>query len=99
MISSVRWTAEALARLEDIKLYIAQDNPAAAKNQIEKLLERAALLVAAPRSGRMVPGYEDENVREILEAPYRIIYYLHEDYIEILSVMHYRQRLPRKQDL
>jgi plasmid stabilization system protein ParE len=46
-----------------------------------------------------VPDYQDEAVREILEAPYRIIYYLNGDYIEILSVMHYRRLLPRKRDL
>ena len=98
-MASLRWTSEALGRLEDIELYITQDNPAAAKNQISKLLDRAAQLVVAPRSGRVVPDYQDEDVREILEAPYRIIYYLNGDYIEILSVMHYRQLLPRKQDL
>jgi len=70
------WTSEALGRIEDIELYITQDNPAAAKNQISKLLDRAAQLVVAPRSGRVVPDYQDEDVREILEAPYRIIYYL-----------------------
>jgi len=46
-----------------------------------------------------VPDYQDEQVREVLEAPYRIIYYLNGDYVDILSVMHYRQLLPRKRDL
>jgi toxin ParE1/3/4 len=98
-MASLRWTSEALGRLEDIELYITQDNPTAARNQISKLLDRAGQLVVAPRSGRVVPDYQDADVREILEAPYRIIYYLNGDYIEILSVMHYRQLLPRKQEL
>jgi len=96
---SVRWTAEALGRLEDIELYVAKDNPAAAKKQIVRLLARATQLTVAPRSGRTVPDYEDEQVREVLEAPYRIIYYLSGNHIDILSVMHYRQLLPRKRDL
>jgi plasmid stabilization system protein ParE len=98
-MASLRWTSEALGRLEDIELYVAQDNPAAAKKQIAKLLDRATQLVVAPRSGRTVPDYQDEQVREILDAPYRIIYYLNGDCVEILSVMHYRQLLPRKRDL
>ena len=98
-MASIRWTSEALGRLEDIELYITQENSAAAKNQIAKLLDRAAQLVVAPRGGHTVPDYHDEDVREILEAPYRIIYYLNGDYVEILSVMHYRQLLPRKRDL
>ena len=75
-MASLRWTSEALGRLEDIELYITQDNPAAAKNQISKLLDRAAQHVVAPRNGRVVQDYQDEDVREILEAPYRIIYYI-----------------------
>jgi plasmid stabilization system protein ParE len=98
-MASIRWTSEALGRLEDIELYITPDKPTAAKNQITKLLDRAAQLVVAPRSGHTVPDYQDEDVREVLEAPYRMIYYLNGDYIEILSVMHYRQLLPRKRDL
>ena len=98
-MASIRWTSEALERLEDIELYVTQDNPTAAKKQIAKLLDRTAQIAVAPRSGRTVPDYQDEQVREVLEAPYRIIYYLNGDYVEVLSVMHYRQLLPRKRDL
>jgi len=73
---SIYWTSEALARLEDIELFVAQDRPSAAKKLIAKLLERAAQIEVAPLSGRMVPDYQDEQIRELLEAPYRIIYYL-----------------------
>ena len=30
-MASIRWTSEALQRLEDIELYVAQDNPSAAR--------------------------------------------------------------------
>jgi plasmid stabilization system protein ParE len=63
------------------------------------LLDRAAQLVVEPRSGRTLPDCQDEQVREVLEAPYRIIDYLNGDYVDILSVMYYRQLLPRKRDL
>ena len=98
-MASIRWTSEALGRLEDIERYVAKDNPSAARQQIARLLDRAEQLVVAPHSGRTVPDYQDEQVREVLEAPYRIIYYLNGDYVEILSVMHYRQLLPRKRHL
>jgi plasmid stabilization system protein ParE len=41
-----------------------------------------------------VPEYEDGAVREILEAPYRIIYRVTSDEIQILTIMHNRQLLP-----
>lgn len=47
----------------------------AARKQINKLLDHIAQLVVAPHSRRTVPDHQDEQVREVLEALYRIIYY------------------------
>jgi len=47
-----------------------------------------------PMSGRKVPEYELENIREIIEKPYRIIYRIRKDRIDILAVMHGAQLLP-----
>ncbi|MCK7494445.1 MAG: hypothetical protein MZW92_27135 [Comamonadaceae bacterium] len=43
-----------------------------------------------------MPEYRREDIRELLEQPYRIIYRFTPDMVTILSVMHYRQLLPRK---
>lgn len=93
---SVTWTPEALARLEDIEAYIANDAPIVAKEVIARLLERSRQLKTSPLSGRAVPEYPREDLRELLERPYRIIYRITDARIEILTVMHYRQLLPRK---
>ena len=37
-----------------------------------------------------------DDLRELLERPYRIIYRITPERIEILTVMHYRQLLPRQ---
>lgn len=92
----VAWTPEALARLEDIEAYIANNAPTVAKEVITRLLERSRQLETAPLSGRAVPEYPREDLRELLERPYRIIYRITAARIEILTVMHYRQLLPRK---
>jgi plasmid stabilization system protein ParE len=47
-----------------------------------------------PRAARVVPEYRVEAVREVFERPYRIIYRIKADEIEVLTVMHYRQLLP-----
>lgn len=44
--------------------------------------------------GRKVPDYDDEYVREIQENPYRIIYYVSDTAVYILSVMHHKQVIP-----
>jgi toxin ParE1/3/4 len=33
-------------------------------------------------------------VREILERPYRILYCIKQDRVDVITVMHYRQLLP-----
>ncbi len=38
-------------------------------------------------------AFADDEVRELLERPYRIIYRVSAAGIEILTVKHYRQRL------
>ncbi|MDP2186762.1 MAG: type II toxin-antitoxin system RelE/ParE family toxin [Erythrobacter sp.] len=47
-----------------------------------------------PHAGRRVPEYQIDTLREVLERPYRIIYRIQPDEIEVLTVMHYRQLLP-----
>ena len=63
---------------------------------IARLLARSRQLESAVLSGREVPEYRREDIRELLERPYRIIYRYIPERVTILTVMHYRQLLPRK---
>lgn len=91
----VYWTPEAIARLKDIQVYIVnQHTPKAAKRVVAGLLSRVRQLEEAPLSGHQMPDYPNDDLRELLEKPYRIIYRITEQQIEILTVMHYRQLLP-----
>jgi len=42
----------------------------------------------------MVPELRRTDLREVLERPYRIIYLIGSDRIDILTIVHYRQLLP-----
>jgi plasmid stabilization system protein ParE len=95
-MARVVWTPEAISRLDDIDAHIALDSPANAKEMIARLLRRTRQLETAALSGRKVPEYRREDIRELLERPYRIIYRFTPDQVTILTVMHYRQLLPRK---
>ncbi len=92
----VVWTPEAISRLEDIEAYIAVDSSTNAKEMIARLLVRTRQLETAALSGREVPEYRRDDIRELLERPYRIIYRFTKERVTILTVMHYRQLLPRK---
>ena len=41
---------------------------------VDKITSRPEQIAEQPFSGRKVPEYDAEDIREIIEAPYRIIY-------------------------
>ena len=86
----VLWTDAAVAQLETIYDYLAQTSPEYARRIIDRLTKRSKHIAAFPFSGRMVREYELNEVREIIEGTYRIIYLIKEDeeQIEILAVIH-----------
>ena len=90
----VHWTDRAKTRLRLIHDHIAKDAPLVASQVVVRLLQRSILIGDLPSSGRAVPEYQREDVREVLERPYRIIYRVLPDRIDIITVMHYRQLLP-----
>jgi addiction module RelE/StbE family toxin len=93
-MSRVHWTQEARSRLRAIERYIERDSPKAAKAVVTRILGQSRQLETAPLSGRRVPELGRREVRELLERPYRIIYRVVDDRVDVLTVMHYRQLLP-----
>ena len=84
---NIRWTAEAVANLENICLHIAEDNPSAAHKTVNIIYERIEELVAFPNRGRQ--GRE-EGTRELVLAPlpYIVIYRVKDSTVEILYINH-----------
>jgi plasmid stabilization system protein ParE len=89
-MAELRWTLEALDWLEDIQRYIEQDNPQAAENVIDGILQKAEVLTAFPDIGTRLRIVPEGEVRMILYGHYRIAYLCRNDtdLIEILGVFH-----------
>jgi plasmid stabilization system protein ParE len=81
----IRWTAEAADQLEAAVKRIQQDNPTAARNIAQKVVDRIEQLVAFPGLGR--PG-EVKETRELVSPPYVVVYRSTEEIVEILYVWH-----------
>lgn len=61
-------------------------------------MSRSEQLAAFPRSGRMVPEYEIEEVRQVFESSYRLIYLIKAEQLEVLAVIHTsRKGLPQEE--
>ena len=87
------WTDTARSHLDAIYHFIEQDSPAYAKRMVDRLTRRSQQIGNFPLSGRSVPEYEMEQIREVIEGPYRIIYYIKPDQIDILAVLHGAQNI------
>jgi len=84
------WSPAARDDLHDIVVFIARDNPERAMSFGYQLISETDRLQTFPRLGRVVPEYENEDLREIILRPYRIVYRVnHERKVcEIARVWH-----------
>lgn len=90
----VHWTNTALGHLLSIYEYIGQNSPAYADRVVERLTRRSEQIETFPEAGRRVPEYDREDVREVTEKPYRIIYRIKKEQIDVLAVFYSAQPLP-----
>ncbi len=96
-MAKVRWTPQAADDLDAIAEFIGQDSEHYARLFVMDVLQAIERLVDLPRIGRVVPEINDSDIRELVLGSYRIIYRLHTELAEILTVHHGTQLLdPRK---
>jgi toxin ParE1/3/4 len=90
------WSPAARDDLHDIVGFIARDNPERAMSFGFELISETDRLQNFPESGRIVPEYQNRNLRELIFRPYRIVYRLnHERKVcEIARVWHSARGTP-----
>ncbi|MEQ1486821.1 type II toxin-antitoxin system RelE/ParE family toxin [Methyloglobulus sp.] len=89
----LRWSERAVNDLIAIQRYITQDSPQTAKKWVAKLRQRARSATDAPLAGRVVPEFNQNDIREVFQGNYRIVYHVHDDGILILTVFEGHQLL------
>ena len=55
---------------------------------VDRLTSRTVQIGQFPFSGEFVPEYRNEQIREVIEYSYRIIYYVESEVIYVLAVVH-----------
>jgi len=85
----INWTFQAKDDLKTIAEYISKDSKQYAKLQVIRLNNRTKILKTQIRAGKIAPEIDQENIRELIEGNYRIIYKIVEDnQIDILTIHH-----------
>ncbi len=90
---SLNWTEIAFQDLQLIHEYISSDSKVYAQRVIDKIISRVDQLESFPKSGRVVPEFNSDIIRELLEGNYRIIYKIYSDNISIIRIHHSSQQL------
>jgi toxin ParE1/3/4 len=93
---TVRWSETSERDLKGIVEYIAKEGPSRAYEVISNIKEKASNLHSFPCRGRIVPELQDQGItqyRELIVAPWRIIYRISEKMVYVLSVLDSRQNV------
>ena len=92
----VLWTDAARQDLEEIVDFIAIDSPETALSILDRLESRCARLQRFPQRGRIVPELRAAEIlsyREIIEAPWRIVYRYERNRVFVMAILDARRDL------
>jgi toxin ParE1/3/4 len=87
-MAEVVWSPRAIDDVRAIATYIAEDSVAYAKSVAQKIVANTRKLATFPMSGRVVPEFGDEQIREVFAYSYRIIYRVEGETVTIAAVVH-----------
>lgn len=93
MARRIRWSPKAADGFEEICNYIAMDSVHYARIFAKKVNALIKEIPRFHRAGRIVPEYQDENLRERIFQNYRIVYRINGDVIEIVVISHSARQL------
>jgi toxin ParE1/3/4 len=90
------WTHTALADLDNIHRYIAQDSLFYADSFCLEILDAVDQIEKFPKIGRKVPEWNEDRTREVVVKDYRVVYQASMLRIEILTTIHGAKLLKRE---
>jgi len=82
------WSPDAAADLEAICEYISKDSEYYARVFAQGVINAVERLPIFPESGRIVPEYNQKDLRELIFQNYRIVYRIKSDAVEIVTITH-----------
>ena len=68
--------------------YIARDSEHYSRIFAQGIINVIKKLQIFPESGRIVPEYNQKDIREVIFQNYRIVYITKSDVVEIITIMH-----------
>lgn len=90
------WAPSARLDLRELASYIAESRPMAAGRFVRQIFRLVEQVSDFPESGRIVPEFDDPNIREVIRKPCRIVYRVksQEQVVEIARIWHAARGIP-----
>jgi plasmid stabilization system protein ParE len=90
---NLNWTATAIATLDSISRYLAEEADERTARVMEgRIITKVGEIPSFPKSGRAVPELNTPEIREVFVGSYRIVYQLDSvespTRIDVLGVVH-----------
>ncbi len=83
----ITFAVSAVGDLEAIRTWYANEQiPEVGERLLAKIVSAVERLVDFPESGRIVPEFGIDNLREILYPPVRIVYRIDKDCVRVVRV-------------
>ena len=90
----LRWSPRSVDDLEAIHDFIARDSSRYADLVSQRIVAAAERLVEFPEIGRIVPEVGESRLRELIVRPFRIVYRVRVDFVEIVTVFRGSREFP-----
>jgi addiction module RelE/StbE family toxin len=90
-MAKVIWSQTAIDDLVSIAEYIEKGSLYYSKLVTQQIYNSVSRLENFPYSGRKIPEFNIENLREVIYQNYRIFYYVESDQVSILTIVHSKQ--------
>ncbi|MFZ5519502.1 MAG: type II toxin-antitoxin system RelE/ParE family toxin [Candidatus Zhuqueibacterota bacterium] len=95
-MAEIIWSELAKDHLQEIDSYISKGSPFYSIIFIDKLIDSIEKIRTFPTCGRIVPEFENENLREIFFHQYRIVYLLQNEAVKIVAIIHGAMDIQKK---
>lgn len=86
------WSNHFFQKTAEIFDYISRESPKYASKFFSLLQTDIANLEKFPKMGRIVPERNVNELRELIIGNYRVIYHLNDEYVELITMIHSKQR-------
>ena len=92
------WSRRSADDLSAIYSHVSEESDRAASNLIDSITMATVRLSDFPLSGRVVPEFNRQDIREVIVGNYRVVYQLLGESVGI-ALVHHGARLLRRSDL